>query len=430
MKEEIIQRRKEETKSLADNMLSQINSGKRFQDIASSNELSLGEAGKILRSHFGKKYMDLRNEAINRDLEAVSRGEEHLFKVRVKFRFAPHSFHNLLSRSNRRDLYLLEKPVKGLAVLDLFDSLKEDGDSTLDKLCREGVSLPAMAEVKGMSRQQVEQYILGSGQHNLWYERRNQAKQEKKQIVLDEKAKQQPLLDARGDLINTLKEKVFSLSADANGLTSEQRAEITAAQTHLKIEGDYNRLPKLYSLFLRYYQSKEKGEDKSLRSIITEEGYDMSAASRYFEVAGLHNISDVPRVSKEEKANLKKARKTKFSVEDIKFFLNSDRCHLSIRDNMLGDRKAKSACYFAKEKGLEGTYRIPYRLASQIYESKAYGYNNTETAQITNTTPYLVQQVLARRKTIEKDIISGLRRIYPDKKITRSYLSTNQRSRK
>ena len=411
-----------EKERLRAELLADINAGVSLTEIASKMGKTNESTSATIKSLLGKRFIALRDEAIKRELQSVRTGEQYIFRVREKFRFTPFSFYHVLRKFEGGDIYLLERPVKGLAALDLFNSLENDGDPTLDRLCRQGASTVEMGEAKGMSRQQVEQYLQGSGQHKLWCERRNKAKKGKSQPILAER---------REDLINTLKADIFSLSANKPDLTPEQRAEITAAQVHLKVEyGDKKRLNKLYDLFLRFYQSREKGEGKSLHALIEEAGQDMSGTSRYFELAGLHDIRSLSRRSKEEKGAFKRASSTTFSAEDIRLFLNSEKYVETIIRNTKRERKVKSACMFRKEGESKSNYKIPSRVASQIYESKDYGYDVSDTAQITGTTPYAVERVLERRITVQPEIMRNLQILYPDKRITKPYLTTKQRSGK
>lgn len=164
-----------EDRNLADNMLSAINSGKSFKEVAKSNGLSLSSAGNLLKAHFGKNYKTLREEAFKEALKKIESGEIYSFELRRDFGLSPRSFYRKLVGYHKSPILLDEserRPLGEDRIGDLINTLKEDKDYHLNLRLLCGDDLASIARDLGVEHQAVDAYLLGTGFYSLWKERR------------------------------------------------------------------------------------------------------------------------------------------------------------------------------------------------------------------------------------------------------------------
>lgn len=182
----ILLKRQTKRKSLADKMLSEIEAGKGFSEIADSNGISLNWARKLLIENFGRSYIKLREEAFKEGIKLVESGELYSFELRQRFEISPRTFYQELAEYGKRHLLMQEsekRPLPENRFGDLINSLDEqtDYDLNLSLLC--GDNPVDIAKKRNVKRQFIDTYLLGAGLHSIWKERHKKISKETEQAL-------------------------------------------------------------------------------------------------------------------------------------------------------------------------------------------------------------------------------------------------------
>ncbi len=419
MKKEIIQRRKEKSKGLAQKMLFQINSGESFSYIASSNELSLGKAGNILRSKFGKSYRKLREEALQEALTKVKLGELELFNVRNTFDFCPSSFYGKLQQNRMQHLFDSdkEKDLSEERVKLLYKSLERNGNNELDALLRAGLPLVEIGKFLGMNDVYVEHYMFGSGQHYIW-------KKEHDKTIFEahkEKEDARNLKSIHSNIVGILLHSIPHLKPadDKAGYSVEEKTAKALALTELRAGRRRIEIHKpLQKVFRIYFEAQDKGQRPSIKALSKSAGYSATTSA----AKPLHNIGlsslfhQTPLTSEQEKLVLR-AKKTPFSTPDVHYFLGIPSDRRPLEKRMVGRKNPSSFALVSEDT------KISYSTASQVYEAlEEEVCNISELGQlIPGMSTEIANLILDNRAKIEPVIIAGLKTIYPRYKITKPY---------
>lgn len=419
MKDEIVQKRKEKTQALADNMLSQINSGKSFQEIADSNGLNLGVAGNILREHFGKGYRQLREEAFNESLTRVKSGKLELFQVRDTFDLCPTTFYGKIQEKGIRHLFDSdrEKDLSEERLKSLYKSLERNGDNELDALLRAGLPLVEIGDFLGMNDRYVEHYMFGSGQHHIWKKNHDEPISK----VHKEKEDARKLRLLHSNIVGILIHSIAHLKpADSKkGYSVEEKTAQALALTELRAGRRRIEIHKpLQKVFQVYFEAQANGERMSISALSKSAGYKgVISAARPLHNIGLHSLFKEPHLTQEQEELIFRARKTPFSVPDIHYFLNIPSDRRCLEKRMVGRKNPSS---FAL---VSGDTRISYSTASQVYQ--ALEENVCKISELGELIPGMTEEkanlILDNRDNIESVIIAGLKKIYPRYKITTPY---------
>lgn len=288
----------------------------------------------------------------------------------------------------------------------------------IDRLIEQGKMLKEIGqdEQVNLSRERVRQYILQTGQYDDWKEKK-----------LEGKGKTTAQLQTRGEFCSLLEARADQL-AEQRGWAYQKAWEYRSS---LMVQPK-GKIPfkSLLTLFRRYEKAKEKGEKRSLEELAEGLFYasDAGRILRRVDLEPMYGIRDRHQVHYETKLAINRAarRLPRISHPDIAYFLDFPlyvvQQHPAMRARKRGRGSGAKRIIKIFGRGFgKGTDYLTYRLASQIYESKAAGFNQLETAELLDTTTRIVQYALQHKREIAPVIMRTLRVLYPYEKVKRPY---------
>lgn len=278
-----------------------------------------------------------------------------------------------------------------------------------DRLIAEGMSLGKIATEVGITRQAVDDYIIRTGQYDVWRAKRAQAKETRVTEQLTHRRFMQRLVDV---LQTRLEERVSQFS------WAEQKAFeyiLSKQRTTYSVE-------MLTTIFSRYQDATNAGQQLSLEQLGKGFSLYLASVGRILADTGLPPMYGKRQrivTSEEKKEAIQRGFSTELPSPDIAYFLNIQGHVVAWKYWHTGKRPwAKKRIMQLKHRGAF----LNYRLASQIYEAQDAGFSHDETCQLLGTQGGFVSYAMQHRETIEKKIVDALRILHPSRNSINPYL--------
>lgn len=283
----------------------------------------------------------------------------------------------------------------------------------MDEVIDRGGTLQEIGVAGGYSgksaRENARRYIESSGQYEYWLSKRKDVKRASK-IEVQQKKQACQLLG------NVLEARVGQL-AKKEGWAQQKAIEY---QSSLKQIGSNSySLEKLVKFFQRYEKAMNKGKLLSLEELGKPLGILRMGGSRIIwrvKLEPMYGKRDIHRIQKEKKSKIIKLARLGMTSQDIGYFL---------------DLRYYTSYYFISRRGLKSNAKhhifgknskvLNYRLASQIYEAHAVGFNRSEIAELLDTIPEIVTYAFNHKHEIAPRIVKALRIVYDSKTYNRTY---------
>ena len=276
-------------------------------------------------------------------------------------------------------------------------------DPQKDRLINEGLSLVRIAEDFCVTGEAIRQYIVRTGQHDLWEEK----KEFYKINIKNERVSILELINQRIDLL----------------VNKETWSRRKALEYKLKTINNTRSLPleKLVQLFERYEAAKD--EDKKLSLEELSEGLmSIKGASKILRAVGLEpcygSIERSGPITRYKLEAIERAY-SEMSDGDIAYFLGLK--YYNVRQFRLRKglkRKFQKPVYSIIPR--EGLF-LTYRLTSQIYEAAESGFTREETTELLDIDIRQTNFALIKRSEIEPRLIDKLRPLYNSALINKPY---------
>ncbi len=179
------------------------------------------------------------------------------------------------------------------------------------------------------------------------------------------------------------------------------------------------KLQDIYAIFQKYERAQREGKKLSLEELAEGTPFlfvDVGRLLREIGVEPMHGNLDKKATSQWKKQSIDKAyEKVSISTYDIAHFID-------VNPQVV----RKRFCKKGKRENIQtikdwGKQKLTYRLASQIYETVDLGFNQSETAELLDANPKVVEYALSERKGLEPTIINALQVLYPQETITKPY---------
>ncbi|MEK6850211.1 MAG: hypothetical protein AABX85_01405 [Nanoarchaeota archaeon] len=123
-----------------------------------SKDLGYGSVSSVslLFREYGTSYNKLRERALKKNLEGVSKGRGHVFEVRLRFELSPKTIYNKAYELGESQVFEHERRPRGASLVRLAESLVLDGNERIDTLIAQGIlSIKKIALEVEMSKQGV-----------------------------------------------------------------------------------------------------------------------------------------------------------------------------------------------------------------------------------------------------------------------------------
>jgi len=285
-----------------------------------------------------------------------------------------------------------------------YDSI--DG---LESMIQSGsASLCKMADVAGVSRQAIHDYLRRTSQHPMWKRKRTEFNANKS----NPKKERQAILNDIGDLLcKDLHERAKSAS------WPEQRiSDYTCS--FKRFNGIAYKPEFVLKMFQRYEELKKQGIKYSLDDFGNEFGLWFPTVGEIFRRANVDPMYGAHRRGSSRykmplhlKERMKRIVNIEFSPADVAHFLGSYRHHIYRELKKLGRTTIRNP-----------SGPLTYRRISQIYEAQDVGFTPGEISDYVGIRKFYVNRALSKRQELEPKMINSLRLLLQNPGISKPYV--------
>ena len=296
---------------------------------------------------------------------------------------------------------------------DLWDYQKaKKKDQKRDMLIREGLPLEEIGDNEGSTKETIRQYILKSGQDELYKEARKNFKKTRKE---KEKLRKQELCNIAGFINSVINKKSKQLPKNENlAFEKARRYQNLKNSTYYPFES-------LFGLFKEFFSAKESGKKVSLEELGIEFGLWPSSTGRIIKAVGeraLYGSLERKVTSVKKKQALKRAVKIKMSSKDLAYLMGLNEWVVTEyfkKNSKRKNQRTKPLFIFGRGR------RLTYRLSSEIYHSLDLGFSREETMELLEIPEEIFDYAKKHKKAIKNKIMKTLQILYPGKKIKKPY---------
>ncbi len=276
-----------------------------------------------------------------------------------------------------------------------------------DELIKKGLTLEEISQRVGVTREAIRIYINSRGQYNEW----RKAREYNKYINSKKKVSK--------SLLYVLKERLKDL-CKKEGWAYEKAFEYCHERKNIRLNFE-----KAIKLFSTYDEARSKGNRLSLGELAKINGLSSPNISRIFKRAEIEpmygNRKRKRNLSQDRKESIIRSSSINMSSNDIGYFLGENYFivqRLFTRENIKRKGGKKIRVSLDGEKFFIGGYRH----ASQIYEALDLGLSSDEVSELLDIPMKAINYTITYKPKIEREIISALNILYPDRIIERPYL--------
>lgn len=276
-----------------------------------------------------------------------------------------------------------------------------------------GLSLEAIAQPEGLTRESIRQYIVDNELHPYWKIRREKYKRmkNKKEDILREK---------QSALLACLRERALNTAST----WAEQRAVHYILSRQYK--SDNLKAKQIVKLFAAYERAEQRGTKPSFKKLGKATSMDNTSAKRILNEVGLHSLNWEreyrPRTTAEERRAIEEVYlSSPLSTDDIVYFTGRE----GITNTVCQGVKKKEAAVlprFERSHGRGRHMKMTYARAAQIYEAEDLGFSQPEIAELYELPEALVQYAQTQRASIEPVIRTALQKLHPERNSARPSL--------
>ena len=295
----------------------------------------------------------------------------------------------------------------GLPELRVSKPIRVRNVERRDKLIREaGLSLEQMAQVDGITKQGMGNYIVRTGQHDKWIAKRQE-------FLQAQKAEEQQHKRDLYEIISLFKTFIFN-RAQKEGWAYEKAME----HMYLKPRSTYTS-ESLITIFQRYENANNRWEKISLEKIGEGLGIYPSGIRRILHTVDLKPMYDSQYnhvIPNEKKEAIHRGFGLPFlSIADIANFLDVSYKVVFRIFQKMGIRPQVK--YVIPHK----IHQETFRLLSQIYEALDIGFTKNETAELLSTNQQIIDKAIKNRALYEPILTNALRILYASMDIKKPY---------
>lgn len=296
-------------------------------------------------------------------------------------------------------------------------------DEKKDELIRDGLTLEAIGQRTDVTRERIRQYILGTGQHDLWREARKERKN-----VLGNLVSQ--IRNIGNNLASQIEKIVENNYCKEDNWAYEKTKEYFYSKRY-KINNEKYSFDRIFSLFKDYHQALENGDKVSLKKFGERHGFHFVSVGKFFGDVGLKPLGQLftherkKRVAtpKYKKQALEKVVEVEMPNPDIAYFLNLPNYVISQFFSIYykGYKKRPKVKRFIRGGPRYKKSILNYRKASEIYEAEDASFSEKEILELCNISKEVYDYALDNKKEISKHIMKNLEIMFPDRKIKKPY---------
>jgi len=329
-----------------------------------------------------KRYLVEKGIIKARRFKRVSAEEDLEFLMLAKKGKSPSQIEEITKRSQPTIRKHLEKigarPPHKKRHWKLVDKEKRNS------LIIQGLPLEEIADLEGVSKQAIDQYLSRSGQRNAWKQKRYELTQRNPAIkefltVLYSRTRQIPPTD-------------WALARTQEYIWAHKRSPID----------------KTYKVYAEYRQAKDKGEKPSYRQIAKKTGCHLMYVMDLFHFAGLKPLCREYHESEIPTKTMMKISRMGITIPDIAYFCGMSDNGVKLRLYEAGFRPKPRDV-----KTSTGMRKLTYRLASEIYEAKDLKFSDDDISELLDIDRKVVEYAIRKKREIAPTITDALRLIYP-----------------
>lgn len=292
-------------------------------------------------------------------------------------------------------------------------------DEKCDKLIKEGLSLGKIAKDPEILKLEevVRQYILKTGQHEEWKEKRKYFKNKKREEKLRQKT------------LSGIVSVIYLIAAKKlkEELREDEKWAYDKSMEYLNLTRHHRRIShsSLFTLFKKYSDMKREGKKLSLEELGKDQNMWPAMVGRILkkvEEEPLFGARERKVITKEKKEALNRINKIKMNCTDIIYFLGLNQWNVYAYFNKHPKKKSRTRinkCIVDFGKGK----KLTYRLASKIYEAQDLEFSKKDIIYLLDIPEKIVDYAQEHRKTIAYEIIDALKVLYPKKIMTKPYVN-------
>jgi transcriptional regulator with XRE-family HTH domain len=349
-----------------------------------------------LRANTVEQYVSLRDLGISR----VKSKEERIEEVKQAVLDGAKTPEEVAKKMGVSPAYVIDLSCKGKLDVPFSKSaylyISKKRDPETDEFLRQGLTLEEIGRLCDLNRESIRQYEIKTNQKGI----RMNAKREKEK--------------KESKRINVLEGIVYQINEVAKRQVPEE--DMLAYDKAMSLRTKDHNFYDLFLLFKTYYDAKREGEILSLEKIGRSCGFSTVAVGNILKRVGeepLNGARERKRLTPEEIRMYEKARDAGLSGRDIDYFLKS---------------KERAATYFMTRKIYQDrpqgvVHEFSLRKSSEIYQALDLGFevgDLKELLGIFHTS--VINYALENRDRISKNLVKGLKVLFPERKIEKPYL--------
>lgn len=289
-----------------------------------------------------------------------------------------------------------------------------------DKLINRGLSLAKIGMETKLSRERVRQYILGSGQYEIWKKLRKQHIYEKNNDKQNNVERKNLIYNLLRAIVDKKKEGISEQEKFAFEKTIEYNPKIRNCRNY--------SFEIIYNLMMDYWNFKNNKNKKSLRKFGDDHNLGISGVSKVFKKLELETLGGYNRKTKikinlplDKKEAINRGYNLSMSCSDLSYFLKVPVYTIIPR---FSNKKSRNNIDRNIIKfGREVKDILYYRTASQIYEAEYAGFTKNETLELLTISGEIYDYALDNKDKISDFIINSLKVLYSDRKIINPWVN-------
>ncbi|MBI1972826.1 hypothetical protein HYS50_02370 [Candidatus Woesearchaeota archaeon] len=350
-------------------------------------------------------------ERVQQILAAMKEGADTVEKVTAKLGLSPFTIHGYAHKAH------LHLPVE--SPTSLHPRMKRRPE--IDTFIEQGLPLQAIGAAVHLSGERIRQYIHATDQYTF-YRTKREEKNKKDFESLSLSSSHDPRFVGRRfqrHIVSLLKARLVQLAAQQETWAAQKAAQHIAL--HCRTTYSYEQL---IPFFQRYHETHQQGEKLSLEELGDVLGVFSSEARRILRAVGvapMYGTRETRGPSPAIKEALRRGFQSPMSASDVAYFLRVPVYLARQHFHRPGNDRTRYRPLLVK--GVSSGYRLPYRLASAIYEAQDAGFTApAEIGQLVDAHQKAVVHALKHRSSLERTIKEALRVLYPSATITKPYL--------